>query len=1475
MKKCLLLFLAFTLLLGSASFAQAKELTEKQKDKIASLDLEKNAIANESKAFIKHNGTNILGSKAIECMPGATYSNVPVGFTGAVTSNASAGYKAAQKVEGFGYPIQSFRFFGIQAINTGSWTPMNDVDPYSFEISFYEDNAGLPGTLIGTETASLNHVNTGLMFAGSYNVYHWDYVPTAAISGLPATFWVSVVNTNTDAWFLWIDQPAGLGVAAQYATGAWALSTYNSFGICIVPVLADVAAPAAATNFTVTPAAAGAMSADVSWTNPALTFGGDPLTELTKVELFANEVSVYVNNSPVIGGDEDETIDLSLENDGSFTFRVVGTNTAGEGISVTTTAYIGEDKPAAPTNVVLAKNEMEAQLSWEAPIVGLTGNYFSGTGLTYDVVRYPGEVLVSDDQVGLTFTETLVTPGNYYYKVAASNAIGTGGNANSNTLLFGDFVIYEMFDGGSIPADWTVTTSNATYPWTCVASGTYPTTTPHSGAGMLKYASFSATSGNWSVLYSPKVSLIANATLKFWMNRDNGYLTNADRVEVYANTAANETGAVLLGTVNRSINLEPVVGAAGWYEYTFEVPSAFNAQDYYLYFKGISAYGNNIYVDDVTLTGVAAAGAYVTFTVEEGVTPLQGAVVNINSNNYTTNAEGIVVPFVLEGTDIPYTVNKFGYAEATGTITVVDGVDQDVDVQLVSVTTYEVTFNVMLPDLNPAEALVTLKLDGATVASGTATGGTITLTGIPNGDYTYSVALQGYITATGDITVSNADVTVPDVVLVYDPNIVIGTGTVANKPYPVNAYYGYSYTQSIYLTSEIATMPMTITHVKYYFNGTSLSSSNNWTIYMGHTTKTAFASTADWVPYSQLTQVYSSVFTSPTGAGWIEFDIADFEYNGIDNLVIAVDENQPAYNTSSDRFLCTAVSETRSIIYYSDGTNPDPSTPPAANISPEAFIPNTILTAYPKPGANVTFTVTDGANPIEGAVLEIESKTFTTPANGTVVVYVGEGADVPYTVNKFGFEEYTGTVTVVDGVVQNVDVEMVALASYSVTFNIKDILGNNLNATVTAYYDGVQIDTETAVDGVATFTDVPVGTYTYDVTFEGYVSQLAQELVVDGDEVVDIELIEILAAPFGLNVNVDNAAQTAELVWNSGESTFADSFEDGTFDAWGEYVQGPGTPGTDGPNPYWYVTADPGGAAADGTMICFSDWGFNIDSWIISEDLLVTETTTLSFWWNTSYYWHVDPNPNGDMHVKISTNGGADWTSLWTEEDAGVFTNWQWYETVLDLSSYTGVVKIAFNFVSNDGATYSLDNVLLTDVPRKLGTIAVSNVPIVPASAKSAKGVEYTFTKSAKALVGYNVYLDNMVTPVNAEPLTVTNYLFEGLAIGDYTAGVKALYTTGESELVTINFSVGPVGISTGTFANFSAYPNPFSNQITVSNPAVVSRVVVSNLLGQVMLNVNTNGAAQVETGSLFSGIYLVTFQAANGERIVNKMIKK
>ena len=169
--------------------------------------------------------------------------------------------------------------------------------------------------------------------------------------------------------------------------------------------------------------------------------------------------------------------------------------------------------------------------------------------------------------------------------------------------------------------------------------------------------------------------------------------------------------------------------------------------------------------------------------------------------------------------------------------------------------------------------------------------------------------------------------------------IVIGEGTSTGQHLPVEAYYGYTYSQSIYLQSEINVANSELSKIYYYFHGTQ-TFSDAVKIYMGHTTKTSFSSTSDWISTSNLTLVYDGTLNVNTTDGWIEIALdTPFAYNNTNNLVIAVDENTSGYHASDDEFYCSSVSGNRSIYYYNDSTNPDPASPPTAMGTP-AYIPN-------------------------------------------------------------------------------------------------------------------------------------------------------------------------------------------------------------------------------------------------------------------------------------------------------------------------------------------------------------------------------------------------------------------------------------------------------------------------------------------------------------------------------------------------------
>lgn len=164
--------------------------------------------------------------------------------------------------------------------------------------------------------------------------------------------------------------------------------------------------------------------------------------------------------------------------------------------------------------------------------------------------------------------------------------------------------------------------------------------------------------------------------------------------------------------------------------------------------------------------------------------------------------------------------------------------------------------------------------------------------------------------------------------------VTIGTGTTTSTNVPIVSCYGYTYSQQIYYASEMTSQGIgagaEISKIRFYFNSGASTNSDNWNIYLGHTTKTAFAGNTDWEVIGNLTQAYSGTVTYPAAGNWMEITLTTpFVWDGTNNLIVGIDENASGYYCSNSWRYTTSASY-RSIYYRSDAINPDPATPPTA-----------------------------------------------------------------------------------------------------------------------------------------------------------------------------------------------------------------------------------------------------------------------------------------------------------------------------------------------------------------------------------------------------------------------------------------------------------------------------------------------------------------------------------------------------------------
>ncbi len=151
-------------------------------------------------------------------------------------------------------------------------------------------------------------------------------------------------------------------------------------------------------------------------------------------------------------------------------------------------------------------------------------------------------------------------------------------------------------------------------------------------------------------------------------------------------------------------------------------------------------------------------------------------------------------------------------------------------------------------------------------------------------------------------------------------------GDISTYYIPVNNYYNYTYSQQIFLASEMGG-PQTIDSIAFeYGYSTASTQKTNVTIYLGHTTQSTFSSTSNYISNAGLQQVYSGNLNC--SQGWNTFVFSTpFQYNGTDNLVLVVDDNSGAYNNSSYTFRAHNAGAVRTVYYYSDSYNMNPSNP--------------------------------------------------------------------------------------------------------------------------------------------------------------------------------------------------------------------------------------------------------------------------------------------------------------------------------------------------------------------------------------------------------------------------------------------------------------------------------------------------------------------------------------------------------------------
>lgn len=244
-------------------------------------------------------------------------------------------------------------------------------------------------------------------------------------------------------------------------------------------------------------------------------------------------------------------------------------------------------------------------------------------GARIEIAGFPGGAVFSDPITGYYevelpqgFSTTLTVNALVSGYGAASQAVTVGAsNQEVNFGLLADMVscaapgytlvggFQEKFDGvtaPALPANWAFVRSAGTGSplWATNAGTRYPSGNPAVSAPNVAYFnSYSVTTGNAARLYYNQpfnMTSIAPDQVSFQMFHDTGWSSSHDTLQVVVSTDGGTTWIPVGPIFDR-------LGTLGWTLNTVDLSAYSSATSLLIGFNAVSAFGNDIHIDDVTV----------------------------------------------------------------------------------------------------------------------------------------------------------------------------------------------------------------------------------------------------------------------------------------------------------------------------------------------------------------------------------------------------------------------------------------------------------------------------------------------------------------------------------------------------------------------------------------------------------------------------------------------------------------------------------------------------------------------------------------------------------------------------------------------------------------------------------------------------------------------------------------------------------
>lgn len=331
----------------------------------------------------------------------------------------------------------------------------------------------------------------------------------------------------------------------------------------------------------------GNLTGKVNFTMPAVSYAGAAISGNLNYTIKLNGVEAATGTAAAGAA---VSADVTAPKAGNYDVEVFASNAAGEGPSVKTSLWIGDDVPTAPKSVTATKDGNKVTVSWTAPTETSHGGFLNEASLRYKVTRFPDLKVIASDLVATTVVDAnLGVPiKSYWYEITALSGSQQGGAATSNNLVFGTHYEVPYFEDFATDGSWHLFTK---------------IDVEDDGKEWLYYSDRQAAgceasqrngdSDDW--LITPPVYLTSNRSyiLAFDAASTSNSYEEAFEVAIGTSATVNGMGRILMHRT------EVKSSAFVTFEHEFSVP-----EDglYYLGFHDVSPkYRNRLYLDNLTI----------------------------------------------------------------------------------------------------------------------------------------------------------------------------------------------------------------------------------------------------------------------------------------------------------------------------------------------------------------------------------------------------------------------------------------------------------------------------------------------------------------------------------------------------------------------------------------------------------------------------------------------------------------------------------------------------------------------------------------------------------------------------------------------------------------------------------------------------------------------------------------------------------